>query len=203
MKIALIGAAGNIGAKVMAEALDRGHEVTALVRHPEKLTPRANLTIMRGDIADYGGLSKLLAGHDVVISAVRFTEFDPRALVDAIKASGVRRYLVVGGSGGLRTKAGIRRVDDHDFPAAGRPNSLKGIAFLELLQGERELDWTFVSPPMFINPGTRTGKFRLGVDEILYDANGDSVISQEDYAVAMADELEKPAHSRRSFTVAY
>lgn len=203
MKIALIGAAGNIGAKVLAEALNRGHSVTAIVRHPDKLMPRPGLTIRQGNIADYAALPGLLAGHDVAISAVRFTEFDPRALIDAVKASGVGRYLVVGGSGNLRTKAGIRRVDEPDFPAAGRPNSLRGTAFLELLQQERALDWTFLSPPMFINPGARTGKFRHGVDEILYDVNGGSLISQEDYAVAMVDELERPAYRRRQFTVAY
>lgn len=203
MKIVLIGASGNIGAKVLAEALNRGHDVTAIVRHPEKLTPRPRLTIRQGDIADAGGLAKLLPGHDAVISSVRYTEFDPHALVEAIKKSGVRRYLVVGGAGNLRMKSGIRRVDDPEFPAAGRPNSLKGIAFLELLQGERELDWTFLSPAMFINPGERTGKFRLGTDALLYDDKGNSHISQEDYAVAMIDELERPAHSRRQFTIGY
>jgi putative NADH-flavin reductase len=203
MKIALIGATGNIGKVLLAEALGRGHDVTAIVRQPDKLAPQPRLTIRQGDISDTRGLPGLLAGHDAVISSVRYTDFDPRALVDAVKKSGAGRLLVVGGAGNLRMKSGIRRVDDPEFPAAGRPNSLRGIAFLELLQGERDLDWTFLSPAMFINPGERTGKFRLGTDALIYDDKGDSRISREDYAVAMIDELERPAHSRRQFTIGY
>jgi hypothetical protein len=203
LNIALIGAAGNIGSKVLTEALSRGHRVTAIVRHPEKVAPGPNLTVRQGDIADAGSLARLLPGHDAAISSVRYTEFDPRVFVDAVKASDVPRLLVVGGAGNLKMKSGIRRVDDPEFAAAGRPNSLRGIAFLELLQGERELDWTFLSPPMTIGPGQRTGEFRLGTDALLYDDKGNSHISREDYAVAMIDELELPAHSRRQFTVAY
>jgi uncharacterized protein len=203
MKVAVIGAAGNIGAKVLAEALSRGHEVTAIVRHPEKLTAQPKLAIKQGDIADAAGLAALLRGHDAVISAVRFNQFDPQAVIDTIKKAGVPRYLVVGGAGGLRTNTGIRRVDDPSFPPPGRAESLLGIAFLDVLQGEKELNWSFLSPAQVIGPGERTGKFRLGKDDLLYDADGKSFISREDYAVAMIDELEKPAHDRQRFTLAY
>jgi putative NADH-flavin reductase len=203
MKVALIGATGNVGTRVLAELLSRRHSVTAIARHPEKVPAQPGVTAKRGDVFDKAGLTDLLAGHDAVISAVRFSGSDARTLIDAVKAAGVPRYLVVGGAGSLEVTPGQKLVDTPTFPAAYKPEALKGGEFLQALRAEKDLDWTFLSPSAMIAAGQRTGKFRLGGDQLLSDENGKSSISYEDFAVAMVDELEKPAHSRRRFTVGY
>jgi len=202
-KIALIGASGNVGSKILAEALNRGHEVTGIVRNPEKLPQHPNLVAVRGDVFDAEGLARLLAGHDAVISSVHYTASDPALLLRAVKASGVKRYLVVGGAGSLEVAPGVQLVDTPDFPALYKEEASKGRDYLNLLRGETDLDWTFLSPSAVIAPGERTGKFRLGGDQLLVGADGQSRISQEDYAIALIDELEKPAHIRQRFTVGY
>ena len=202
MKVALIGASGNVGSRLLAELAARGHSVTAIVRNPEKLPARPGVTAKRGDVFDKAGLAALLAGHDIAISAVRFSASDARTLIDAVKASGVRRYLVVGGAGSLEVAPGKRLIDQPDFPAAYKPEAAKGAEFLDLLKGEKELEWTFLSPSALFVEGERTGKFRLGRDALLTNDKGSS-ISFEDYAIALVDELEKPAHSRQRFTVGY
>jgi hypothetical protein len=203
MKVALIGATGNASSRLLAELVARGHAVTAIARHPEKVTAQPGVTAKRGDVFDKAGLTSLLGGHDAAISAVRFAGSDPRTLIDAIKAAGVKRYLVVGGAGSLEVAPGRKLVDTPTFPEAYKPESLKGVAFLQTLREEKALDWTFVSPSALFVPGQRTGKFRLGDDRLLSDDKGNSTISYEDFAVAFVDELEKPAHSRRRFTVGY
>lgn len=202
-KLALIGASGNVGSKILAEALSRGHEVTGIVRNPEKLPLHPKLTAKRGDVFDADGLAKLLAGHDAVISSVHYTASDPALLLQAVKASGVKRYLVVGGAGSLEVAPGVQLVDTPEFPAIYKEEASKGRDYLNLLRGETGLDWTFLSPSAVIAPGLRSGKFRLGGDQLLVGADGQSRISQEDYAVALIDELERPAHSRQRFTVGY
>ena len=203
MKVALIGATGNVGTRILAELVSRGHTVSAIARHPEKVPTKPGVTAKRGDVFDQAGLASLLAGHDVAISAVRFSASDPRKLIDAVKAAGVRRYLVVGGAGSLEVAPGQKLIDTSAFPAAYKPEAGKGGEFLNLLRAEKDLDWTFLSPSAVISAGERTGKFRLGGDRLLTDDKGNSSISYEDYAVALVDELEKPAHSRRRFTVGY
>ena len=203
MKVALIGASGFIGSRLLAELAARGHAVTAIVRNPEKVAALAGVTALNGDVFDEDGLAKLLSGHDAVISAVHFTASDPQILLAAVKRSGVKRYLVVGGAGSLEVAPGAKLFDTPNFPAAYLDEARKGGIFLDLLKQEQGLDWTFLSPSALIHPGERTGKFRLGTDQLLVDAKGDSSISVEDYAVALVDELEKPAHSRRRFTVGY
>lgn len=202
-KLALIGASGNVGSKILAEALSRGHEVTGIVRSPEKLPQHPKLTAQRGDVFDADGLAKLLAGHDAVISSVHYTASDPALLLRAVKASGVRRYLVVGGAGSLEVAPGVQLVDTPEFPALYKEEASKGRDYLTLLRGETGLDWTFLSPSAVIAPGERTGTFRLGGDQLLVGADGQSRISQEDYAIALIDELETPAHIRQRFTVGY
>lgn len=202
-KLALIGASGNVGSKILAEALSRGHEVTGIVRNPEKLPQHPKLTTKRGDVFDADGLAKLLAGHDAVISSVHYTASDPALLLRAVKASGVKRYLVVGGAGSLEVAPGVQLVDTPEFPALYKEEASKGRDYLNLLRGETALDWTFLSPSAVIAPGERTGIFRLGGDQLLVGADGQSRISQEDYAIALIDELEKPAHIRQRFTVGY
>ncbi|MGE7473572.1 NAD(P)-dependent oxidoreductase [Bosea sp. NPDC003192] len=203
MKIALIGATGFIGSRLLAELTSRGHQVTAIVRNPEKVPQGAGVSAKKGDVYDKDGLAVLLTGHDAVISAVHYTASDPAVLLAAVKQSGVKRYLVVGGAGSLEVAPGVKLFDTKEFPAIYLDEARKGGAYLDLLKGEIGLDWTFLSPSALIEPGERTGKFRLGKDQLLVDGNGQSRISAEDYAVALVDELEKSAHSRQRFTVGY
>lgn len=202
MHVALIGATGNAGSRILAELARRGHSVTAIVRNPERVPARPGVTATKGNVFDQQGLAALLKGHDAVISSVHFTASDPRMLIEAVRASGVKRYLVVGGAGSLEAAPGLKLIDAPDFPAEYKPEAAAGGAFLDMLRGEKELDWTFLSPSAMFMPGERTGKFRLGQDQLLANEQGSS-ISFEDYATALVDELEKPAHSRRRFTVGY
>ncbi|MGX1790215.1 NAD(P)-dependent oxidoreductase [Bosea sp. NPDC055332] len=203
MKIALIGATGFIGSRLLAELTSRGHQVTAIVRNPEKVPQGAGVSARKGDVYSKDELAALLAGHDAVISAVHYTASDPATLLAAVKQSGVKRYLVVGGAGSLEVAPGVKLFDTKEFPAIYLDEARKGGAYLDLLKGESGLDWTFLSPSALIEPGERTGKFRLGKDQLLVDGEGKSRISAEDYAIALVDELEKPAHSRQRFTVGY
>lgn len=200
--IALVGASGQAGSRILKELSDRGHSVTAIARSPEKIAVLPNVTAKKGDVYDETALANLLKGHDAVISAVHFTASDPATLIEAVRASGVKRYLVVGGAGSLQIETGQRVVDLPDFPEAYKAEATKGAEFLDLLRKEKELDWTFLSPSAEFIPGERTGKFRLGKDTLLSNENG-SKISFEDYAIALVDEIEKPAHSRSRFTVGY
>ena len=202
MKIALIGATGNAGSRILAELSRRGHHVTAIARHPEKLPALAGVTPLQADAGDVAGLAAAIQGHDAVISSVHFTVSDPRKLIAAVHQAGVPRYLVVGGAGSLEVAPGVRLIDTPQFPAIYKAEAAAGGAFLDLLRRETVLDWTFLSPSAMFVPGERTGKFRLGRDQLLTNDKGSS-ISFEDYAIALADEIEKPAHSRQRFTVGY
>ncbi|MBO0125506.1 NAD(P)-dependent oxidoreductase [Agrobacterium sp. OT33] len=201
-KIALVGASGNAGSRILKELSDRGHQVTAIARAPEKIASLPNVVAKKGDVFDQAALSELLRGHDAVISSVHFTASDPLKLIEAVRASGVQRYLVVGGAGSLEITPGQRVVDLPDFPAAYKAEATKGAEFLDLLKQEKQLDWTFLSPSAEFVPGERTGKFRIGKDSLLSNDEG-SRISFEDYAIALVDEIEKPQHSRQRFTVGY
>lgn len=201
-RIALIGASGNAGSRILKELSDRGHEVTAIARHPENIAALPGVTARKGDVHDQDGLAALLKGHDAVISSVHFTASDSNILIEAVRAAGVVRYLVVGGAGSLEVAPGQRLVDQPDFPAEYKGEARGGAAFLDRLKTVEDLDWTFLSPSALFVPGERTGKFRLGKDQLLVGENG-STISFEDYAIAMVDEVEKPAQIRRRFTVGY
>ncbi|WP_315778475.1 MULTISPECIES: NAD(P)-dependent oxidoreductase [unclassified Bradyrhizobium] len=203
MKIAVAGASGRAGSRITAELASRGHQVTGIARNPEKIAGHANVKAVRGDANDRAALAKLWAGHDVAISAIHFSASDVETLIGAAKDSGVSRYLVVGGAGSLEVAPGVRLVTTPGFPAAYKAEAEKGAAFLDRLRQEKELDWTFLSPSAMIDFGARTGKFRLGTDQLLVDADGKSFITFEDFAVAMADEIERPAHRRARFTVGY
>jgi putative NADH-flavin reductase len=203
VKIALFGATGRIGSRVLAEALSRGHQVIAVLRDPSKLAARPNLTVVRGDVADAAGTAAFIGGVEAVISAVRFTSADAATIMAPVKQAGVKRLLVVGGAGSLEASPGIQLFDTPTFPETAKRESGAGRIFLGVLRGERELDWTFLSPSALIEPGERTGTFRLGGDQLLRAADGSSRITMEDYAIAMVDELEQARHSRRRFTVGY
>lgn len=200
--IALIGASGNAGSRILKELSDRGHRVTGIARSPEKIAKLPNVVPVKGDVFDKDGLAALLRGHDAVISAVHFTASDPDTLIAAVRASGVKRYLVVGGAGSLEVAPGKRLVDQPDFPAAYKAEASKGADFLDLLRTVNDLDWTFLSPSAMFVPGKRTGKFRLGTDSLLAGPDGSS-ISFEDFAIALVDEIETPKHVRARFTVGY
>lgn len=213
MKIALIGATGFVGSAILKEALDRGHEVTAIVRHPEQLSPHPKLHAARGDVYNIEEVARLVGGHDAVISAFNPGWTNPeiyeqqikgtKAIIAGVKKAGIKRLLFVGGAGSLEVKPGIQSVDLPEFPKEWKQGALATREALNLLRQEPELDWSFLSPSADLSPGQRTGKFRLGKDELLKDANGQSRISTQDYAMAMLDEVEKPAHVRQRFTVGY
>ena len=207
MKIAIIGATGYVGSGILAESLSRGHDVTAIVTNPDRLPRDPKLTPAKGDVADTEELGSLIAGHDVVISA-----FNPgkdergtgaRSIIEAVKRSDVERLLVVGGAGTLEVAPGKRLIDQPDFPAEWKDGALKTAAFLDQLRGETKLNWTFLSPAAMLAPGERTGTYRVGGDQMLTGADGQSRISIQDYAVAMIDEAETPRHPRARFSVAY
>ncbi len=202
MNVALIGASGQAGSRILKELSDRGHAITAIARDPRKIAQLPHVTAKAGDVFDPAGLAALLHGHDVVVSAVHFTASDPRLLIDAVEAAGAKRYVVVGGAGSLEVAPGVMLVDTPEFPEAYKAEATAGARFLDLLRAEKALDWTFLSPSALFEPGQRTGRFRLGGDQLLVGANG-SRISFEDYAVALVDEIERPAHHRRRFTVGY
>lgn len=203
MKVVLLGATGRGGSCILDELVARGHQVTAVARNVDSLGGRDGVTAKQGDVTDGPGLTALLQGHDAAISAVQFLPTDTQTLIDSVKRSAVPRFLVMGGAAGLETADGTKLIDSPHFPPEYEPEARAAIAFLKVLQEEPELDWTFLSPPMLIEPGERTGKFRIGSDKLMTDAEGNSRISFEDYAIAIVDEMEKNEHSRKRFSVAY
>jgi hypothetical protein len=212
MNIALIGASGFIGSALREELLSRGHRVTALVGRPEKLAPHARLTAAAVDVNDTAALAQKLRGHDAVISAfsghaqgdvLGYYVKGMRSIIAAAREAHAPRLLVVGGAGSLQVAPGVQLIDTPQFPAAYKASAEGARQALQMLRDERELDWTMLSPSAIIAPGERTLKFRLGGDQLLADAKGESRISVQDYAAAFVDELEKPAHARRRFTVGY
>jgi putative NADH-flavin reductase len=203
MKSAHFGATGNAGSRIVAEALRRGHKVTAIARHPEKLKPQPGLSAVRGDVNNRADVAALVSGHDAVISSVKFQLIHPAILIEGVKQAKVKRLLVVGGAGTLEVAPGLQLLDTPDFPEAYKPEALGGREFLNLLRAEKILEWTFLCPSAEFAPGQRTGKFRLGKDRLLTLPNGESKMSMEDFAIAMIDELENPRHVRERFTVGY
>ena len=212
MKIALIGATGYVGSGLLKEALARGHAVTALVQHPQNLGAQPGLTAVQADVLDTARLAGQLQGHAAVISAFSghaqsdILGYYVQGIGSIIAATGqaaVPRLLVVGGAGSLEVSPGVQLMDTPAFPAAWKATAEGARQALKRLQQETQLDWTMLSPAAQLEPGARTGSFRLGGDQLLADAEGHSRISVQDYAVAMIDELERPAHSRRRFSVAY
>ncbi|MDQ1918933.1 NAD(P)-dependent oxidoreductase [Massilia pseudoviolaceinigra] len=212
MNIVLIGATGFIGTALLNEALNRGHAVTALSTRPDKLAARERLQARAADVMDVAALTAQLAGADAVLSAFSghaqgdvqaYYLTGARNIVAAVKEARVPRLLMVGGAGSLEVAPGVQLLDTPGFPEAYRASAEGARQALALLRAQASLDWTMLSPAAMISPGERTGVFRLGGDALLLDADGNSAISVEDYAVAMIDELEHPAHSRQRFTLAY
>jgi len=213
MNIALIGATGYVGAALLQEALNRGHEVTAIVRNPEKLPAQPKLQARKGDVYNEEAITRVVAGHDVVISAFNPGWSNPdiysqqlkgaSAIIAGVKKAGIKRLLVVGGAGSLEVRPGVQSVDLPGFPAEYKQGALAMRETLNLLRQETGLEWSFLSPSADLFPGQRTGTFRLGTDQLIKDAKGESRISVQDYAMAMLDEVERPSHIRQRFTVGY
>lgn len=213
--VTLIGASGFVGTAILNELLARGHRVTAVVRNPGKIGIKSpSLTVVQADVTDTSALVAACKGRDAVISAYNPGWTNPNIyeetlhnyplILEAVRQSGVRRLLCVGGAGTLFCAPGLRVVDSGVIPDAimGGVRSL-GEFYLNTLMNEKEIDWIFFSPAGTLEPGKRTGKFRLGKDDLIVDENGNSHISVEDYAVAMVDELENPKHHYERFTIGY
>lgn len=202
-KIAIIGATGRAGSQLLEEALRRGHSVTAIARQASKLGNRPGVTTRDVDVADAAALQAALSGHDVVLSAAHFSTIPASAIIDPVKRAGVKRLLVVGGAGSLLLPGGGKVIDSPGFPEEYKAEASAGGVYLDTLRQEPELDWSFLSPSAEFVEGPRTGTFRLGQDDLLVSAEGRSWISFADFAIALLDEVEKPAHSRQRFTVGY
>ena len=213
MKIALIGATGFVGAAVLTELLSRGHQVTALARTPAKIAPQAGLTVVAADVLDPQQVAKAVAGTEAIVSAYNPGWTEPKiydlflqgsqAILDGAKLAGVKRVLAVGGAGSLFVAPGLQLVDTPPFPAEYKQGALAARELLNRLYKETALDWTFLSPPIALAPGERSGKYRGGADELLPGV-GDAPagISVADLAVAIVDEIEAPKHVQKRFTVA-
>lgn len=216
MKLVLFGATGNVGQRVAAEALRRGHEVVGVVRDPDAVqSPDPRVRLVKGDATNADSVAKAARGADAVVSAISprpnarglpapSLADNSRALIDGLRSAGVKRALYVGGASSLEVAPGKALADMPDFPEPYREEARQGREALDIWRNEaRGLDWTYLSPAAEIGPGERTGRYRTTDDQLLVDDKGRSSISFEDYAVAVVDELEHPQHVGRRFGVAY
>lgn len=217
MKLAVIGASGFVGSHVVAEALQRGHQVTAVVRHPENVKVKdPKLTVVKADAFNADELAAALKGNDAIISAYNSGWTNPniyndflkgaQGIQEAAKKAGVKRILIIGGAGSLEIAPGVQLVDTPQFPAEYKAGAQAARDYLNIIKKENELDWTFLSPAILMHPGIdtgRTGKYRTGKDQPVFDANQESKISVEDLSVAILDEIENGRFIHQRFTVAY
>lgn len=203
MKIALIGATGMAGSRILEELVSRGHYVKAIARNTHKVPDTERVLSVDVDLNDHEALIAELKGQDAVISSVPFQGLDVNALINSIRESKVKRYIVVGGAGGLTVpNQNVRLIDTNDFPEAYKLEAEASINFLDKLKQVDDLDWTFISPAAEFAPGKRTGEFRVGKDELIVSKDG-SKISTEDFAIALSDELENNNHIQQRFSVGY
>jgi putative NADH-flavin reductase len=197
MRIVLFGASGMIGSRIASELEERGHDVVVASRSSGV------------DATDPAAVAAASAGTDAIVLAVSaregtYTLMDvAQSLIEGAARGGVQRLIVVGGAGSLEVAPGVRLVDTPEFPDEFRAEALEGAESLEIYRGSDGLEWTYVSPAAYIHPGERTGRYRLGGDQLLVAENGTSEISAEDYAIAIADLLEKGDHSRERVSVAW
>lgn len=214
-KIVLIGASGFVGSAILNEALNRDFHVTAVVRNPDKIKiENEHLVVKKADVSSLDEVYEVCKGADAVISAFNPGWDNPNiydetikvylTIIDGVKKSGVNRFLMVGGAGSLFIAPGLRLVDSGEIPEKILPG-VRALSdfYLNFLKKEKEIDWVFFSPAADMSPGVRTGRYRLGKDDMIVDVVGNSHISVQDYAAAMIDELEKPAHHQERFTIGY
>ena len=197
MKIVVFGPTGMIGSRIVAELEQRGHEVIGVSRSTG------------ADVTDPANVADVVAGADAVVSAISARGVDytltdvARSLTDGLRRAGVRRVLVVGGAGSQEVAPGQRLLDTPDFHEEWKPEAIQGADALEFYRGVDDLDWTFISPAAYIHPGERKGQYRMYGDQLVPDSDGNSEISAEDYAIAVADVLERAGHSRERVGVAW
>jgi hypothetical protein len=217
MKVALIGATGFVGKHLLTELLNRNHQVTAIVRDPKKVTTQhKHLAVLEGDVFNEAAFAAQLAGHDAVISAYNPGWANPNIYDDSIagfiaiqaatKKAGVQRFISIGGAGSLYVAPGVQLVDTEHFPKEYYAGASAARDYLNILKEEKNLDWTFVSPAIEMHPGTagiRRGTYRTALENPVFDENGRSILSVEDLAVAITDELENPKYIQQRFTAAY
>jgi putative NADH-flavin reductase len=216
MKLVVFGATGNVGQRVVAEALRRGHEVVGVVRDPEAVqSPDPRVNLVKGDATNADSVAKVVRGTDAVVSAISprpnarglpapSLSANARALLKGLRSAGVKRVLYVGGASSLEVAPGKALADTPDFPEIYRAEAREGRDALAIFRNEAKgLEWTYLSPAAEIAPGKRTGKYRTTGDQLLVDDKGKSFITFEDYAVAVLDELERPQHVAKRFGVAY
>lgn len=214
-KVAVIGATGFVGKQVVKELASRGYEVDAISRDSSKVEKADHVNPVDADVNDVEQLANLLKGDDAVISTFNAGWTNPnlyndflqgsRDIEKAVEESGVKRFITVGGAGSLFID-GHQLVDSPDFPADFKPGALAARDYLNEIKNNKTLDWTFFSPAIEMNPhnaGTRTGKYRTSLDNPVFDANGKSILSVEDVAVALVDELEQNKFVKQRFTAAY
>ena len=209
MHIALYGATGKSGSRILSELLSRGHQVTAVVRDPAKVVSRPGLTVVEGDVSSVESIASKIAGADAVVSAYAPPPDDTDQLlpvterfIAAAQQTGLPRLLVVGGAASLEVAPGVTLLASGHVPAEWLPIATSHAKALDLLK-KSSINWTYFSPAAFFEPGERTGKFRLGKDTLIANEQHDSRISMEDYAIALVDELESPKHERARFTIGY
>lgn len=213
MKLAIIGATGFVGRVVVDEALARGHEVTAIARSQKDLPDVDRLHIALGDVTNVDWLAQTLKGVDAVISAFNPGWTDPElyanfvkgsdAILAAVEKSGVKRFLVVGGAGSLEVAPGVELIDTPQFPAEIRPGAQGARELRNKLRAGSKLDWTVLCPAAMLEPGKRTGQFRLGTTSLLMNGEAPANISVQDLAVAILNEIEQPQFIKQQFTAAY
>ena len=209
MNVVLFGATGKSGSRILRELSERGHRVTAVARDISKLNGEA-AKVAQDDLENVQRTAEIIRGADAVISAYAPPADDTDALISvterqlqALRLAGVKRLLVVGGAGGLEVAPGVSLIDSGHLPEAWLPIATSHVKALGVLQQSEDVDWTYVAPAAYFEPGTRTGRFRTGSNELISSATGESRISMEDYAIAMVDELERGAHPRQRISVGY
>ncbi len=210
MKLIVFGATGMLGSRLVAEAVRRGHEVTAVARDPSRFTGPEAVRATAGDATDADSVAAVAKGHEVALSAVTQHEHPEmlvaaaRALLDGLARAGVRRLVVAGGAGSLRVGSGERLMDTPGFQEEWKPEAQAQADALALYEhAGTDLEWSYVSPGALLEPGDRTGTYRVGGDQLLTDDEGRSRITMEDFAIAMLDEVEHPTHPRQRFTAAH
>jgi putative NADH-flavin reductase len=209
MRIALCGATGRAGSRILGELLKRGHRVTALVRQAGSLEQGAGVSVVVDDLSDAEQTANSIRGADAFVSAYAHPAEDVDELarvtgrmVEATARSGVERFLMVGGAGSLEVAPGVTLLQSGKLPSEWVPIAAAHARALAVLR-DSAINWTSLCPAAYFDPGERTGRFRVGTDNLVVDARGDSHISMEDHAIAMVDELEDPQHSRARFSVGY
>src|SRR5689334_844709 len=205
MKVVLFGATGKSGSRLLNELVSRGHQVTAVARDTSKLSATSAVKVKQDDLSDAKRTADVIRGADAVISAYAPPADNTDDLVgvtqrqvEAVRQAGVDRLLVVGGAGGLEVAPGVSLIASGHLPAPYLPIATSHVKALDVLR-KSDVDWTYLAPAAYFEPGTRTGRFRLGANELVTAANGESRISMEDYAIALVDELERGAHRKARF----